>query len=452
MIAQSVFILFKVLLPLLWRRHGRACLCSHEELQEYLERKAFNTTHLEMTSLPFDDILPEKHKVFTYFQSMSIGNIKQHDNRRFLKLWLRAWHRAGYQPHLLTLRDASSHPQYHSLREAFERFPTVNSLDYEVACYVRWLAFRMAGGGIFTDYDLLPFGYLELSTIEDPDDLFSCEPHRPMLTVAGPRGVERQINYLANFKGPFETLYNCPHISDMYVMRGNHTLYSRSLGPCASIVHYSHHDYDQFSRRSVWFQDDGNRVDFAADYQLLYFFIKNRAWMIIPNGINLTSNPVTTGLRLKPSRIRQLVRYPKKYGSAEDDLGGLVLLNALDVSESEMIKQSRVNLIKHWSSHIRDEDIVFLVMEGGYLRELSPYTQEMLNGKRFSTIVPLWAGSPECQMIVDFTLGIASKEMMTFRFIPREDNPASDMERKLKQRFESLAEAYRTIDQRVDQL
>lgn len=76
-----------------------------------------------------------------------------------IDIWRRAWKAQGWEPIILTPKDAKAHPRYEELHAKFAAFPTINPKEYEVACFDRWIAMAQVGGGICVDYDVLPFGF-----------------------------------------------------------------------------------------------------------------------------------------------------------------------------------------------------------------------------------------------------------------------------------------------------
>lgn len=95
--------------------------------------------------------------VYTYFQQLADkAEAYDTENNEILMVWKKAWAEAGWFPQILTEEDAKAHPEYQQLREKFMSLPTVNSKDYEVSCFMRYVAMAAAGGGWMTDYDVLP--------------------------------------------------------------------------------------------------------------------------------------------------------------------------------------------------------------------------------------------------------------------------------------------------------
>lgn len=92
-------------------------------------------------------------KVYTYFDS----NFVSRDARKILALWEQCWQRAGWEPVVLDSNTAKQHPRYQSVVDRVRQFPTVNKPQYEMACYVRWLAMAQVGG-LHSDWDMVNLG------------------------------------------------------------------------------------------------------------------------------------------------------------------------------------------------------------------------------------------------------------------------------------------------------
>lgn len=78
-------------------------------------------------------------------------------NLPLVYLWKERWERQGWTPVILDRNDAQKHPDWERMAAAFNALPTVNGRQYEFACYIRWLAMEMVGGGWMSDYDVIPY-------------------------------------------------------------------------------------------------------------------------------------------------------------------------------------------------------------------------------------------------------------------------------------------------------
>lgn len=70
--------------------------------------------------------------------------------------WESGWRSNGWNPVVLGPRTAQRHPRHSEYMARAASFPTVNVREYENACWERWLALAVQGGGIMSDFDVLP--------------------------------------------------------------------------------------------------------------------------------------------------------------------------------------------------------------------------------------------------------------------------------------------------------
>ena len=73
-----------------------------------------------------------------------------------IDMWKRSWKAQGWEPVVLGLDDAKKHPLYEAFVAGIkDKAKSVNPGDYDLMCWVRWLAFHGVGGGLMTDYDVI---------------------------------------------------------------------------------------------------------------------------------------------------------------------------------------------------------------------------------------------------------------------------------------------------------
>lgn len=97
------------------------------------------------------------NNVFTYYQPLDIRH--SGEQAEMIRHWKRSWAKQGWNPRVLGIEDARRHPMFDEFDARVRKLPTVNSVDYEVACYHRWLAVAAAGGGFMSDYDVVNYGF-----------------------------------------------------------------------------------------------------------------------------------------------------------------------------------------------------------------------------------------------------------------------------------------------------
>lgn len=186
-------------------------------------------------------VVAERCTVHTFFEELTGGinfqsNKKVHmdrqDHLHIVQIWLRNWFAGGWNPRLLRLRHAMSYPGFEQYHRKFARLPTVNWRAYEMTCYLRWLAFAEAGGGVFVDYDIMNFPVSRIPIAAGQcgqgELLISYPKYWPMLLFGNRTATERLIRALAEYEAdPERDVYDGkPHISDMIIVRnmGEHLL------------------------------------------------------------------------------------------------------------------------------------------------------------------------------------------------------------------------------------
>jgi hypothetical protein len=96
-------------------------------------------------------------KVFTYFQDFGSKNSYLH--LQLIDIFIKNWQEYDFQVEVLSEVDAKKSPLYKSFKKIVSAYPTVNSKQYEQACFLRWLALAEVGGTFLTDYDVMNFGF-----------------------------------------------------------------------------------------------------------------------------------------------------------------------------------------------------------------------------------------------------------------------------------------------------
>lgn len=148
--------------------------------------------------------------------------------KRQIWLWQQNWKQRGFEPVVLSLEDAKQHPKYSELSEAVLKYPTVNDRVYEHACFVRHLAFDLAGAELISDYDVINrewpaenFSRVRETFLERSARPLSLDAGRNVcLAVFGP---ESRALLLSAFLDPVRVLATSQthggrqHVSDMTV-------------------------------------------------------------------------------------------------------------------------------------------------------------------------------------------------------------------------------------------
>lgn len=98
--------------------------------------------------------------VFSYYGR--VPDLDREAETKLQLLWLQHWREAGFNPRVLTERDAMRHPGYFEFIDVMAQMPSINPKGYDLACYARWVAVTQAikeADALFafmSDYDTFP--------------------------------------------------------------------------------------------------------------------------------------------------------------------------------------------------------------------------------------------------------------------------------------------------------
>lgn len=147
--------------------------------------------------------------VYTYFDDIGVGDSE------LLESWKESWKRNGWTPIVLDKSVSMKHPFYPLLYERFNRMPSVNPKEYEMSCYLRWIAMAVVGGGFLSDYDTLNIDFLPPDNIGPEFTIY--QGATPALVSGSLSEYERVLNELALFEidPKIHTFNGQPHVSDM---------------------------------------------------------------------------------------------------------------------------------------------------------------------------------------------------------------------------------------------
>jgi hypothetical protein len=134
-------------------------------------------------------------QIFTYYSRISIpgtlGPLKMLKNHRdqmdVLKLWEKTWSQNGWEPIVLGEKDAleADKKLATQIMEAKNLYRSPNPKQYEMACYLRWVAMigvtESASNGLMTDYDVMNRNFRP----EDLEPLWQENPSQNLLFLAG---------------------------------------------------------------------------------------------------------------------------------------------------------------------------------------------------------------------------------------------------------------------------
>ena len=95
--------------------------------------------------------------MWTYFQDFRTPSSAIH--AQVLEIFIKNWTAQGFVVEVLSEVDARKHSNYRKFKRTVSRYPTTNSPEYELACFLRWMALNVAKGLLQADYDVLNYSF-----------------------------------------------------------------------------------------------------------------------------------------------------------------------------------------------------------------------------------------------------------------------------------------------------
>jgi hypothetical protein len=156
--------------------------------------------------------------VYTYYEPLGLNDAKD-----LIPVWVAAWKRIGYKPVVLLPSDVVQCDDFHQFVARVSTYPTVNPAAYELACYVRWLAFREALGwqpeptALMVDLDVVPRAVLPPGP--RLHNIYFHDPARvPCAVEASLSGAEQIVKFLLD-RPTISQHDGRPHTSDMICLQ-----------------------------------------------------------------------------------------------------------------------------------------------------------------------------------------------------------------------------------------
>jgi hypothetical protein len=111
-----------------------------------------------------------KPNVFVFYVKRR-RNLAEEDEQ-LMQAWTHAWQSSGYNARVLTIDDAVQHPEYVAFSDDIDAILTASSVyrpEELKACYLRYLAMSVAGGGMMVDLDMTPKNLATATNTTVPD-------------------------------------------------------------------------------------------------------------------------------------------------------------------------------------------------------------------------------------------------------------------------------------------
>lgn len=197
--------------------------------------------------------------VYTYFHP--VPAIDFLEECKLHALWKRSWTDSEFIPVTLTHQIAESHPKFREFDALVRSLPTINPPGYDLACWHRWLALDVSGGGLMTDYDMICRGFsAEFLQFPNPVTILD-RGGVPCAVYTSAAGAAQIVSDILTTKHA----HDGKHYSDMFFFQAkgypreeNLTLpFGAAHWQEAPAVHFSHSDTarerpNKFRSRVVW--------------------------------------------------------------------------------------------------------------------------------------------------------------------------------------------------------
>jgi hypothetical protein len=151
--------------------------------------------------------------IYTYFDSIGFGQ----GELDILELWKKSWTAYGWNPVILDVNTAKKHPRFSYYENIFLKYPSVNPAGYDMACYYRWIAMVVVGGGFISDIDVMNYGF---TYPKEWDWTFTTHQRFvPCFVSASKEEYQRMLDVMASIDIPANTIitFGKNHTSDMII-------------------------------------------------------------------------------------------------------------------------------------------------------------------------------------------------------------------------------------------
>ncbi len=166
--------------------------CEDDLQAEYINVQNTKDENMELFLGEIDSASTSRCPIFTFVKNITRSN----EDR--INTWKTSWFHFGFQPYVLTEKDALSRPEYGLL------LSKVPSMEHS-AGYMRWLALSSVQGGLFIDSDVLPLGgdtfafsEYQKENCHVPEELYISEEFGFKAFLASQASVKRVVKQLCS--------------------------------------------------------------------------------------------------------------------------------------------------------------------------------------------------------------------------------------------------------------
>jgi len=196
--------------------------------------------------------------IFTYYDDIGFDN-----QNRILDLWKKNWSSFGFNPVVLSNRDAQKHQYFkefcQEIRSIYKRIKGENISKYDFCCHLRWLAYAAQKNAPFlvSDYDVFNSGFsFELFDKYESSTINFLNNQCPCIAYGSPPAFEMFAKDIIKISQ--DNVENIKKISkdpyhDQEFISCNYTILKDkyTFSQIKNIIHYSHHEAYKISEMAV---------------------------------------------------------------------------------------------------------------------------------------------------------------------------------------------------------
>lgn len=204
-------------------------------------------------------------KIYTYYND--VGFPLQNE---LISLWSKSWSRLGFEPIVLNLNNAESHPYF---KEFFEQIVAIHntimpnvhpkSIGYNISCHMRWLAYSSKIDNkycFFSDYDVINMNLDSDNTVIDKlktNNIHFLDNHCPCIAIGKTGFCEQFCRDIINlsFKNIRDKDVSTESYHDQsFIVHNKHILnnkykFSKNIELWKHIKHFSHHSMSEETKK-----------------------------------------------------------------------------------------------------------------------------------------------------------------------------------------------------------
>lgn len=187
-----------------------------------------------------------RQTVLTYYEPSD--HTSAPESAAVLALWREGWRSRGWNPVVLSSRDAVKHPRFAEIVERVKKLPFIGHEQAHVNRFARWVALARVGGGLLVDYDLLPADFTPDDLTDEPFAINDLSTGKLCGLRLSRKEAATWIDAIVGYEPlPTDVVEETPCVTDAAIWRaateiiGGAISYDASSGEetAANLVHFS---------------------------------------------------------------------------------------------------------------------------------------------------------------------------------------------------------------------